>query len=72
MEHLSNDYKDHPNQHENSHKLCNETGHPDCEFDGKPMETEATTRSEFPSGGKAIAEQILVSEEINKSKRTGL
>ena len=28
MEHLSNDHKDHPNQHENSHKLCNETGHP--------------------------------------------
>ena len=27
-EHLSNDYKDHSNQHENSHKLCNETGHP--------------------------------------------
>ena len=26
MEHLLNDYKDHPNQHENSHKLCDETG----------------------------------------------
>ena len=24
MEHLSNDHEDHPNQHENSHKLCNE------------------------------------------------
>ena len=24
MEHLSNDHKDHPNQHENSHKLCDE------------------------------------------------
>ena len=28
MEHLSNDHKNHPNQHENSHKLCNELGHP--------------------------------------------
>ena len=28
MEHLSNDHKDHPSQHENSHKLCNETEHP--------------------------------------------
>ena len=28
MEHISNDHKDHPNQDENSHKLCNETGHP--------------------------------------------
>ena len=28
MELLSEDHKDHPNQHENSHKLCNEMGHP--------------------------------------------
>ena len=26
MEHLTNDHKDHPNQHENSHKQCDETG----------------------------------------------
>ena len=31
----------------------------------KLMETETTTWSEFPNGGKAIAEQILASEEIN-------
>ena len=36
------------------------------------METEQTTWSEFPNGGKAIVEQILASEEINKSKRAGL
>ena len=40
-----------------------------CEFDGKSMETETKTWSEFPNGGKAIVEQILASEEINKSKR---
>ena len=28
MEHLSNDYEDHCNKHENTHKLCNETMHP--------------------------------------------
>ena len=28
MEYPSNDQEDHPNQHENSHKLCDETGHP--------------------------------------------
>ena len=28
MEHLSNDHGDCPNQHKNSHKLCDETGHP--------------------------------------------
>ena len=27
MEHLSNDHEDHPNQHEDSHKLCDEMGH---------------------------------------------
>ena len=43
-----------------------------CEFDGKSMETETTTWSESPNEGKAIVEQILVSEEINKSKREGL
>ena len=43
-----------------------------CEYYGKSMETETTTWSEFPNGGKAIAEQILVSEEINRSKRAGL
>ena len=43
-----------------------------CEFDGKSMETETTTWSEFPNGGKATVEQILVPEEINKSKRAGL
>ena len=43
-----------------------------CESDGKSVETETTTWSEFPNGWKAIVEQILVSEEINKSKRAGL
>ena len=43
-----------------------------CEFDGKSMETETTTWSEFPNGGKAIVEQILASEERKKSKRAGL
>ena len=43
-----------------------------CEFDGRSMETETTTWSEFHSGGKAIVEQILVSLERNKSKRAGL
>ena len=35
------------------------------------METETTTWSEFPNGEKAIVEQILTSEEINKSKTAG-
>ena len=43
-----------------------------CEYDRKLMETETTTWSVFPTGGKAIVEQILASEEINKCKRAGL
>ena len=43
-----------------------------CEFDGKSMETETTTGSELPNGGKAIVAQILVLEERNKSKGAGL
>ena len=44
----------------------------DVEFDGKSKETETTTWSEFPRGGEVIAEQLLASEEINKSKGAGL
>ena len=36
------------------------------------METETTIWSEFPSGGKAIGEQILASEERKKSETAGL
>ena len=42
------------------------------EFIGKSMEIKTTIWSEFPNGGKAIGEQILVSEESDKSKRAGL
>ena len=73
MEHLWNDRKDYPNQHKNSHKLCDKMEHPVAnwwEVNGN-WETETTT-SEFPNGGKAIVKQILASEERNKSKRAGL
>ena len=42
------------------------------EYDGKSMETETTTWSEFPVGGKLIVEQIIVWEERKKSKRAWL
>ena len=35
-------------------------------------QTETTTWSEFPNGGKASVEQILASEERYKSERAGL
>ena len=37
-----------------------------------PFETEATICSEFRNRGKAIVEQSITSEEINKSKSAGL
>ena len=36
------------------------------------METEIAIWSEFPNGGKATVEQILVSVDINKSRRAEL
>ena len=42
------------------------------EFGEKSKETETTTGSEFPKGGKAIVEKLLASEERNKSKGTGM
>ena len=39
------------------------------EFVGKSMKTETTTLSEFPNGGKAIVEQILVPEERNQKEK---
>ena len=63
MEHLSNDHEDCLNQHKNSHKLCDEMGHPVVNL----MESQWKA-----NGGKAIVEQMLASEERNKSKRAGL
>ena len=68
MKHLSNDHKDHPNQHKNSDKLCDEMGHPIDNL----VESQWKLRQHdqnFPMGGEeAIVEQTLASEVRNKSK----
>ena len=56
MECLSKDHEDHPNHHVNSH---DEIGPHVVNVNGKSMETEKTTWSEFPNGGKTIVEQVL-------------
>ena len=66
MEHLSNDHKDHLNQHENSHKLCDEMGHPVKNL----MESQWRLRQQHDQNFPI--EQIPASEERNKSKRAGL
>ena len=44
MKHLSNDHKAHPNQHKNSHKICDKTRHPVVNMmERKSIETERTT-----------------------------
>ena len=63
MEHLLNDHGDRSNQHENSDRLCDETGHPIENMLEISMETESTTWSEFRNRGKTIVEQIIASEE---------
>ena len=50
-------------------KLSDELGYPHCEFNGKSMETETTTWSEFSNEGKAIKEQILASKEMNSKEQ---
>ena len=66
MEHPSNDHEHHTNQHENSHKLCDETGHPIMNL----MESQCKLRQQhdqnFPMEGKPLE------EERKKSKRAGL
>ena len=69
MEHLSNYHQNHPNKHENSHKLCSETGDP---VYWKVNGNWDNNMIRISLWSEAIIEQILASEEINKSKRTGL
>ena len=60
----SNDYKDHPNQHKNSHKLCDQTGHNVVNL----MESQWKLRQQWDHK-LPMAEQILASE-INKLKKS--
>ena len=71
MEHLSNDHEVHPISKRIAISHSMKWGIL-FQFIGKSMENEKTAWSEFPNGGKAIVEQILASEKINKSNRAGL
>ena len=53
MEHLSNDHEDHPNQHEKSHKLCDETGHPIVNMMESQWELRQQHDQNFPMEGKS-------------------
>ena len=72
MEHLSNDHKDHLNQHENSLRLCEEMGASIMNL----METQWKLRQQldqnFQMKGKPFWNIYLASGERTKSKRAGL
>ena len=65
-------HEDHLNQHENSHKLSDETGHPVVNMMESQWKLRQQHDQKFQNGGKAIVEQILASEERNLSRRAGL
>ena len=72
MEHLSNDHENHPNQKENSHNQRDETGYSAVNLMESQWKLRQQLDQNFLMAGKTIAEQIVASEERNKSKRAGL
>ena len=54
MEHLSNDHKDRFNQHENSNKLSNKTGHPVMSLTKNTMKTEIGFDQNYPMEGNPL------------------
>ena len=67
MEHLVNQHKDCPNQHENNHKLCVETGHLLLSLIESQWKLRQQHDQNFPMEGKEIKKK-----KISKSKRAGL
>ena len=54
MEHLSNDHKDRPNQHKNSHKLYDETGDPVLGLMESQWKLRQQHDQNFTMDGKAL------------------
>ena len=73
MEHLSNDYEDHPNQHKNSHKLYNQTGNLVLSLLESQWKLRQQYNQNFPMEGKSLHNKHLgQKKEIGPIKsRTG-
>ena len=54
MAHLLNDHGDRPNQHENSHKLHNETRHPIWSLTESQLKLRQQHDQNFPMEGKPL------------------
>ena len=71
MKHLSNDHKDRPNQHENSHKLCDGTQHPFVNL----MESQWQLRQHHAQDARWLESHCRTNISVrrrNKSKRARL
>ena len=54
MELFSNDQEDHPNQHGNNHKLCDEIGHPVVNLMESQWKLREQRDQNFPVEGKPL------------------
>ena len=54
MEHLSNDHEDLPNRDENSHELCDKTGHPVLSIMGSQWKMRQQHNQNFLMEGKPL------------------
>ena len=70
MEHLSSDHKDPPNQHENSHKLCDEMGHPIVNLMESQWKPRQQNDQNFPLEGKPLQNKYYCQKkEINSKEQ---
>ena len=54
MEHFSNDHEDRPNQHKNSDRLCDETGHPALNLMKSQWKLRQQHDQNLPMEGKSL------------------
>ena len=65
MEHLSNDKEVLPNQHENSQKLCSETGHPVVNLMESQWKLRQQHDQNFAMEGKPLQSNTGIQKERN-------
>ena len=68
MEYLSNDYKDRLNQHRNSRKLCNKTGHQAVNLIESQWKLKQQHGHNFPMKGKPLQNKYQRQKKETYSK----
>ena len=72
MKRLSNDHEDRPNQHENIHKQCNETGHLVVNLMESQWKLRQQHDQNFPMEEKPLQNKYWRQKKRKKSNRAGL